>query len=103
MPRGILLVQSRPASADDAAEYHRWYEDTHLPEMLGIDGISGARRIESVDGGSFVAVYEIDDIDRAQAALAVARSSGAMTRPSGIQLDPPPSVQWFRTVVDTTA
>lgn len=97
MPNGILIVQSRPSSAEKAADYHRWYEETHLPEVLALEGFVSARRFESLDGESYLVIYEIDgDVEQAKAKLAAAQSSGSMTRPVGVQLNPPPSVQWFR-------
>ena len=39
MTKGVLIVESRPASPDDAAAFHRWYEDTHIPEILSVDAI----------------------------------------------------------------
>jgi hypothetical protein len=101
MARGLLLVQSRPASAEQAADYHRWYDDTHLPEILGVDGFVSARRLASVDEQSFLVVYEVDDIDGAKAAMARAQSSGGMSSPVGVQLDPPPTVQWFQDLEPT--
>jgi hypothetical protein len=95
MPRGILLVQSRPASAEDEVAYNRWYDEVHIPEILGIDGFRSARRLRAEDGESYLALYEVDDIGAAQAAMAEARAAGKMTRPEGVRLDPPPSVQWF--------
>jgi hypothetical protein len=95
MAKGTLLVQSRPASPAEADAYHRWYDGTHLPEMLAIDGVASARRLAALDGESFLAVYELDDVAAAQAGLAAAQASGAVTRPVGVQLDPPPTVQWF--------
>jgi hypothetical protein len=96
MAKGVLLVQSRPRSPEHTDDFHRWYDETHLPEMLQIDGIASARRLEALDGESFAAVYEVDDVDQAKAGLAAAQSSGRMSRPVGVQLDPPPTVQWFR-------
>ena len=95
MPKGILFVRSRPASPDDVAEYHRWYDDVHIPEILAVDGFASARRLQSADGESFVVVYEVDDVASAQTAMAEARAAGRMTPPSGVQLDPPPSVHWY--------
>ena len=95
MPRGILLVQSQPASPADADEYHRWYDDVHIPEILGVDGFRSARRLRAADGESYVVVYEVDDVEMARAAMAEAQAAGTMTRPSGIRLDPPPTVQWL--------
>jgi hypothetical protein len=95
VPKGILLVQSRPASADEADAYHQWYDETHLPEILGVDGFVSARRFAAVDGDTFLVVYEVADVDEAKAAMAERRSAGSMSRPVGVQLDPPPDVQWF--------
>jgi hypothetical protein len=103
MPTGILLVQSRPKSADTVGEYHRWYDEVHIPEILGVAGFSSARRLRAADGESFLVVYEIDDVDAARAAMAKAQGTGKMTPPSGVQLDPPPSVQWFYDLTELTA
>jgi hypothetical protein len=102
MPRGILYVESRPASPEQAAEYHRWYDETHIPEILALDGFVSGRRFGSLgDDGSFVAVYEIDtDVDTARAALAAAGKAGTMSPPKGVRLDPPPTVRWLHDVTD---
>jgi hypothetical protein len=100
MPKGILLVQSRPSSPAEADTFHRWYDETHIPELLAVDGFSSARRMQAEDGESFLVVYEVDDIDGAKAAMASARKAGAMSPPQGLQLDPPPTVQWFTDLGD---
>jgi hypothetical protein len=97
VPSGILVVQSRPSSPEEATDYHRWYVDVHVPEMLKIEGVVSARRLEALDGGSFLAVYEVDgEVVDVKEALANAQRSGSMSRPVGLQLDPPPTMQWFR-------
>src|SRR3954447_17795490 len=97
MPGGILVVQTRPRSPEDAAAYHEWYEGSHIPEMLGVDGFTTARRFAAIDGEWFLAIYEIDgDIETAKANLASTQASGSMSAPVGVQLDPPPTVQYFR-------
>jgi hypothetical protein len=102
MPSGILVVQSRPGSPEEAADYHRWYVDVHVPEMLKVDGVVSARRLEAINGGSFLAIYEVDgDVEEAKEALAKAQRSGSMSRPVGLQLDPPPTMQWFRDMGDS--
>jgi hypothetical protein len=95
VPKGIMLVQSCPSSPEDADAYHQWYDDVHIPEILSVDGFSSARRLRAADGESYLVVYEVDDIDTAKASMARAQAAGTMTRPTGVQLDPPPSVQWF--------
>jgi hypothetical protein len=103
MARGLLLVQSRPASPEQLEDFHRWYEDTHLPEILGVAGFISARRLAAVDGPSFLVVYEVDDVAGAKAAMAAWQSSGAMSPPVGVLLDPPPSVQWFEDLTSADA
>jgi hypothetical protein len=95
VPRGLMIVHSRPASQAEADAYHRWYDEVHLPELLAVDGFTGARRLAAEDGETFLAVYEVDDVDAAKTALAERRSAGTMTPPQGVQLDPPPTVQWY--------
>ncbi len=92
MPKGILYVETRPSSAEDAADYHRWYE-THLGEVLAVDGVVSARRFAPFDeSGPFVAIYEIeaDDLQAVQAALSAGARSGAQSTPVGLSFDPPP-------------
>jgi hypothetical protein len=92
---GILVVQSKPSSPDELDEFHRWYDEVHFPEILAVEGFRSARRYQAADGESYLAVYEVDDVDEAKAAMAEAGAAGRMTRPTGVQLDPPPTTQWF--------
>jgi hypothetical protein len=100
MARGLLIVESRPASPELAAAYHDWYDNKHVPEILQLDGFVSARRLEPlVDGDAFIAIYEIEsDVEAARAALQRAQSSGTMSRPEGVQLNPPPIVRYFRQI-----
>ncbi|CUU57085.1 hypothetical protein Ga0074812_110100 [Parafrankia irregularis] len=96
MASGVLIVESRPASPQEAAAYHDWYDNTHLPEMLKVDGFVAARRLAALGGDTFIAIYEIDgDVEAAKAALGQALGSGAMSRPVGVELTPPPTVRFF--------
>jgi hypothetical protein len=93
--KGILVVQSKPNSPEELAEFHRWYDEIHFPEILAVDGFRTARRFQAADGESYLAVYEVDDVDGAKAAMAKAGAAGKMTRPTGVQIDPPPTTEWF--------
>src|SRR4051794_23845560 len=96
MAQTILMVESRPKSEEDAAAYHAWYDDVHIPELLSLDGFVSAQRYAGEEGASFLAIYEIDtDIATAKAAMVAAQSEGRMTAPVGVSLDPPPSVRYF--------
>jgi hypothetical protein len=96
MPNGLMIVESSPASPEQLAEFNAWYDEQHIPEILKVPGFISARRFKSANGDSFIAVYEIEgELADAQAALRAAQQSGAMTAPSGVQLDPPPNVRYF--------
>ena len=74
-----------------AADYHQWYNETHLPEMLSVDGFVSARRFEPVEGdGPFIAIYQFDtdDLDATRARLADATKSGRNSTPVGVSFRP---------------
>lgn len=60
-----LLVYSNPAAGKEA-EYNRWYDEQHIPDLLKIPGVIAAQRF-TTDGGewSYVTVYELDTADQA--------------------------------------
>ncbi len=97
MPKGIIYVETMPASPDREAEYHKWYNDTHLAQILSVDGIVSARRFAPTNGnGPFVAIYELDcdDLD------AAAQQMGglALTGLDNIAMDPKPIPHVYREI-----
>jgi hypothetical protein len=101
MTKWILHVESRPTSAEAAADYHAWYDKTHIPEIVEVGGFVTARRFEPVDGdGPFLAIYEIDadDVEDTRAKIAEATKSGRTAKPVGVEMDPPPTVRYFREI-----
>jgi hypothetical protein len=101
VPKGILYVETRPATPEQAAEYHAWYNETHLQEMLALDAFVSARRFAPVgDDGPFVAIYEIeaDDLAVTQSELAAAIRAGRVNNSSTVQADPPPVVRFLREI-----
>jgi hypothetical protein len=72
MSKGILMVQSTPVSAEREAEYNRWYDEEHFPDVLGVPGFTAARRYRIADAGPlkarsdippYIIVYEIEADD----------------------------------------
>ena len=47
-------------------DFHRWYEEEHIPALLACEGVLGARRFActtpEADGYEFVAIYELADV-----------------------------------------
>ena len=103
MARGIMLVESKAASPDELDAFNAWYDEVHIPEILAVDGFVSARRFLAADGVTYFAVYEVDDIDNAEANLAAARAAGRMTAPVGLQLDPPPTRHYLPEIGAFTA
>ena len=106
MPKGIMYVESMPVSADREADYHTWYNDTHLAEIVSVDGIVAARRFAPVDGnGPFVSIYELDsdDLEGALQRLAALGQSGQMSSLQHLQLDPPPVTRVYRQIASYPA
>lgn len=104
MAKTLLFVESAPVSSDRADDYHAWQERTHIPEMLGIDGFTSARRWRADDGESFITLYEIDtDIDTARANLKTALQGGTMSKPVAVQMQPPPVQRYLTFMEDATS
>lgn len=71
--RSVLLVMTNCAPGQEE-EFNTWYQDTHLKEVLEVDGFVGAQRYEITDAQlsederphRFLAIYEIEgDADKA--------------------------------------
>jgi hypothetical protein len=101
MAKGIMYVESMPVSPDREADYHNWYNDTHLAEIVAVDGIVSARRFAPIDGtGPFISIYELDcdDLEGAEQRLAELGQSGKMSSLQYLQLDPPPVTRVYREI-----
>jgi hypothetical protein len=101
MPRGIMYVETMPVSPDREADYHDWYNDTHLAEILSVEGIVSARRFAPTDGnGPFVAIYELDcdDLDAAVGRLAELGASGQMSSVELLNMETPPIPRVYREI-----
>ena len=65
-------------------EFNRWYDDTHLPEMLQVPGFVAGRRYAltgpiAADRPRFLAVYEIETDDLAATLQALSAAAPTMT------------------------
>lgn len=102
MPKGMLLVQSRPADPAREDEFNDWYTNTHIPEVCAVPGIVAARRYKVHDPGGvgteagpvYVAVYELDsdDLEAPMRELAARSSDGRVRMSELLQMDPLPVV-----------
>lgn len=109
MPKGILVVQSGPSDPAREEEYNQWYGGTHVPEVLAVPGIVGARRYRVHGGGDagadpsshpYVAIYEIeaDDLTAPVAELGARSTTGEIRLSDVLRLDPPPVVTLYELI-----
>ena len=96
MTNGMLIVESKAESPAHTDAYRAWYKETHVPEVLDVDGFASARLFAPLDGDSLLAIFELDaDVEIAKANLRAAQKSGALSPPVGMELNPPPSVRYL--------
>jgi hypothetical protein len=102
MAKGILVVQTAAAEGRED-EFHDWYNDVHLVDILKIAGFTSARRFTQVGGESgtpHLAIYEIeaDDLESAQAGIGAAMAAGEIRMSDVLAMDPPPSMVLYEQV-----
>jgi hypothetical protein len=96
-----MYVETMPVSPDREADYHRWYDETHLAEITSVEGIVAARRFAPVDGnGPFIAIYELDcdDLDGAVQRLSDLAAAGQMSSSELLSMEPPPVPRVYREI-----
>jgi len=77
MPKGKMFVLSNPTTPAQEAEYNNWYNNIHAGEVCALPGVTGMKRFRAVAGQlapgepkyRYMAVYDLDDADRALAGL----------------------------------
>jgi len=85
----IALTTPQPGREDD---YHDWYDNNHLPELVNKFGMNGAQRYDLVarlvgsDSNPYLAIYDIetDDPMALLGAIGKATAAGELT-PSDAQ------------------
>ena len=72
MPKAILVATSEPATPEQEAAYHAWYDDIHLPDITALPGFVSATRYKVSktqmrgavpDVPAYVAIYHIEADD----------------------------------------
>ena len=67
MERWLLAAESNCSDPSQEEEFNRWYDETHLPDVLETPGILRATRYENISAGEgqgkFLALYEIETED----------------------------------------
>jgi len=101
MAKGIMYVESWPSSPDREQEYNTWYDEVHIPQLLTLDGIVGARRLRPVNGeGPYVAIYELEADDLQAVLDNMVANAGQLNMSDALQLDPAPIPRVLETTTE---
>lgn len=105
MAKSVMLVFSNPIDAAREAEFNKWYDQVHAPEVVALPGFTGATRYKLSDtqmgpvagNHGYLAIYEIDgDPSKALAELGNGVKDGRINMANApLQMDPPPSIVMF--------
>lgn len=104
MAKHVLVVLSNAQDGEDEA-FNKWYTETHLGDILSLPGYSAAQRFklsETQLGTTdlpyrYLALYEVEADEVADAARALSSNSGQMVIDPA--LDRSRTVAWFYTPV----
>ncbi|MGF7159350.1 hypothetical protein FHS85_000969 [Rhodoligotrophos appendicifer] len=62
-PKGqAILFSEMTPDASFEAKFNRWYDEEHIPLRMGCSGFASAQRYKARDDGSYLAVYEMEDL-----------------------------------------
>lgn len=102
---GLMLTWSNPSSREAESEYHRWYTQVHIPQLIAnIPGIRSASRYVCPGDAAphrYLAVYEVQgDEQSIRQDIAARMADGTLERSSALQLDPPPLMLFVQPIDD---
>ncbi|HXZ94621.1 MAG TPA: hypothetical protein VEG28_01760 [Dehalococcoidia bacterium] len=67
MEKWLLVVETNCTDSSKEKEFNRWYNNTHVPDVLSIQGILRATRYENPSPGEkqgkYVALYDVETKD----------------------------------------
>jgi len=106
VPKGVMIVESRPSAAEREAEFDEWYRHVHVPEVRAVPGIVAVRRYRMRPRGApgvttelptYLAVYDLeaDDLEAPLRELARRSAEGRSTPSGAMEREPPPKVTLF--------
>lgn len=92
--RRLMLTFSNPAGPELEEEYHRWYSQVHIPQLLAhVPGLESAARYRcgSDSPHRYLTVYEVEGSEeQIRRDLAARMADGTLDRSPSLQRDPPP-------------
>ena len=84
MEKWLLAVETNCKDPSKEKEFNDWYNNIHVPDILGTPGIVRATRYENSNPGEgrgkFMALYEIETEDLGQVMTALGENFGKLTQ-----------------------
>lgn len=101
-----LVVLTNPVEGRED-EYNKWYTESHLDDVLAVEGFLAAQRFEFVPGKlsreapyRYLAVYEVDEDSRERAERALLETAGGPGMPISEAMDKGRATWWFTSITD---
>jgi hypothetical protein len=100
MSKYMMVVQSKALAGRDA-DFNKWYDSQHLPEICSLPGVKSGRRFEATPismgtpGLQYLALYELDVDDPGSLMAEMAKRSAEGTMSSSDALDKESAVLWL--------
>ncbi len=87
MAKFKLIALTTPVAGKEE-EFHSWYQNTHLPQLVSFPGMKGAQRykltakLAGIDNNPWLAIYDLETDDPTVffSALGQAAASGKLTQ-----------------------
>lgn len=91
MARHVFVVMTRPTAGQDA-EFNRWYDEQHVPDVLRVPGFVGCRRFslgvgQDPNAFSYLALYDMETDDPAAVLAELNKRAGTPQMPLSPALD----------------
>lgn len=106
MATALLVVLTHPVEGKEE-EYHEWYSNDHLDDVLKAAGFDAAQRFEfkptklSRDAPRpFLAIYEVDADRREEAEALLLKTANTEAMPISDALGPKSITWWFESICD---
>lgn len=88
MTSHTFVVYTKPIAGEEDA-FNRWYDTQHIPDVVAVPGVRGARRfVAEVDGvQQFLALYDIETDDPDAVLAEIQARAGTERMPMSPALD----------------
>lgn len=114
MSKGVIVVLTNAATSEQEQAFNDWYDHVHVPDLLKVPGVSGARRFRVASAQAtedaehsdhvYLAIYELDgDLEVVADEIPRRAADGTFTMTDAISTNPPPRAVVYEEIQSTDA